>query len=85
MWSTKPVSKIVSENLINSEKRTIITKDEIKSKLHETFNQENMSEPLVEPIVKPTTKPAEPAPSRRNRPFTIEPDSIPQIDPKAIK
>lgn len=83
MWSNTPVSELVGENLINSEKRSIFKKDEIKSKLHETFNQENMSEPLVEPIVKPTTKPAEP--SRRNRPFTIEPDSIPQIDPKAIK
>ena len=83
MWSKTPVSKIVEKNLVDSKKSSIFGKDEIKSKLQETFNQENMSEPLVEPIVKPTTKPAEPAPSRRNKPFTIEPDTIPQIDPKA--
>jgi len=84
MWSKTPVSKIVGENLINLENFSIFDKNMLKSKLQETFNQENMSEPLVEPIVKPTTKPAEPAPSRRNRPFTIEPDTIPQTDPKAI-
>lgn len=84
MWSKTPVSKLVGENLTDNEKYSIFAKDELKSKLHETFNQETMSEPLVEPIVKPTTKPAEPAPSRRNRPFTIEPDSIPQPDPKAL-
>jgi hypothetical protein len=73
------------ENLTLKEKNTIFDKNMLKTKLQESFNQENMSEPLVEPIVKPTTKPAEPTPSRRNRPFTIEPDTIPQVDPKAIK
>ena len=95
MWSKTPVSKMVAEddnvknltteNLTGNEKSSIFNKKMLKSKLHETFNQEDMSEPLVEPIVKPTTKPAEPAPSRRNKPFTIEPDTIPQVDPKAIK
>lgn len=84
MWSKTPVSKIVEENLVNSKKYSIFGKNELKSKLQETFNQEIMSEPLIEPIVKPTTKPAEPTPSRRNKPFTIEPDSIPQPDPKAL-
>ncbi len=93
MWSKTPVSKMVAEddddkkltteNLTAIEKSSIFDKKMLKLKLHETFNQEAMSEPLVEPIVKPTTKPAEPAPSRRNRPFTIEPDTIPQVDPKA--
>ena len=85
MWSSTPVSKMVAEDLTLNEKRSIFNKDEIKSKLHETFKSEIMSEPLVEPIVKPTTKPSEPAPSRRNKPFTIEPDTIPQTDPKASK
>ena len=84
MWSNTPVSKIVEENLVNLKKYSIFGKNEIKSKLQETFNQENMSEPFIEPIVKPITKPAEPTPSRRNKPFTIEPDSIPQPDPKAL-
>lgn len=90
MWSNTPVSELVdeeitTENLTVKGKKPIFDKKMLKSKLQETFNQENMTEPLVEPIVKPTTKPAEPAPSRRNRPFTIEPDTIPQVDPKAIK
>lgn len=86
MWSNKPVSDIVGENLTVNEKNVILDKKMLKLKLQETFNQENMSEPLVEPIVKPPiTKPAEPAPSRRNSPYIIEPDTIPQIDPKAIK
>lgn len=78
-----PIDETVNEHLTAKEKITIFDKKMLKLKLHETFNQENMSEPLVEPIVKPTIKPAEPAPSRRNKPFTIEPDSIPQPDPKA--
>ena len=84
MWSKTPVSKMVAEDLTGKEKSSIFDKNMLKSKLQETFNQEIMSEPLVKPIVKPTTKPAEPAPSRKNRPFTIEPDTIPQVDPKAI-
>ena len=84
MWSSTPVSKMVAEDLTLNEKMTIFNKDVLKSKLQETFNQESMSEPLVEPIVKPTTKPAEPAPKRRDKPFTIEPDTVP-VPPKALK
>ncbi len=73
-----------NENLIVSKKNSIFGKDLLKSKLHETFNSDDMSEtiePIVEPIVKPSTTPA---PSRRSRPFTIDPDSVPQTDPKAM-
>lgn len=69
-------------NLTVSEKRTIFRKDEIKSKLQETFNNKDMSEPFVEPITKPKTEPT--TPSRRNKPFTIEPDTIPIVPPKAL-
>ena len=84
MWSSTPVSKMVAENLTGNEKFSIFGKDLLKTKLHETFNLNDMSEtvePIVQPIVKPTTTPA---PSRRNRPFTIDPDSVPQTDPKAL-
>ena len=85
MWSKTPVSKMVAEDdLTLNEKRSIFKKDEIKSKLQETFNNVEMSQPFVEPKTKPITKPAEPTPSRRNKPFTIEPDTIPQPDPKAL-
>jgi hypothetical protein len=84
MWSNTPVSDLVSENLTGNEKNSIFGKDLLKAKLHETFNSKDMTEtvePIVQPIVKPTTTPA---PSRRSRPFTIDPDSVPQTDPKAI-
>ena len=84
MWSSTPVSKMVAENLIDNEKFSIFGKDLLKAKLHETFNPKDMTEtvePIVQPIVKPTTTPA---PIRRSKPFTIEPDSVPQTDPKAI-
>jgi hypothetical protein len=84
MWSSTPVSKMVAENLTGNEKNSIFGKDLLKAKLHETFNLKDMTEtvePQVQPIVKPTTTPA---PSRRNRPFTIDPDSVPQTDPKAL-
>ena len=61
----------------------------IKSKLQETFNQEDetMSEPMIEPVVKPTptTTPSEPkiAPNRKNKPFLPMPEVQP--DPKAKK
>lgn len=74
----------IKENLIIGKKNSIFGKDLLKSKLHETFNSDDMSEtiePIVEPIVKPSTTPA---PSRRSRPFTIDPDSVPQTDPKAM-
>ena len=88
MWSKTPVSKMVSEDLNMSEKNSIFVK--IKSKLRETFNQEEtMSEPMIEPQVQPVVKPSpdkvQPniAPSRKNKPFLPMPDVKP--DPKAIK
>lgn len=74
----------IPEGLTNTKKNSIFDKNELKSKLYETFNTDNMSEPTIEPIVKPTVQPST-APSRRNKPFTIEPDTIPQPDPKASK
>ncbi len=82
MWSNTPVSKMVAENLTGNEKNSIFGKDLLRAKLHETFKLNDMSE-TVEPIVIPKTKPA-PAPSRRSSPYIIEPDSVPQTDPKAI-
>jgi hypothetical protein len=76
-----------------SEKSSIFGK--IKSRLRESFNQEEkedtMNEPMVEPQVKPApvTKPApnkvQPniAPSRKNKPFLPMPEVKP--DPKASK
>jgi len=79
------------EDLKESEKIRIFGK--IKTRLRETFNQEDekMTEPMVEPQVKPapTTKPApdkvQPniAPSRKNKPFLPMPEVKP--DPKASK
>ena len=71
-------------DLTLNKKRTIFRKDEIKSKLQETFNNEEMSQPFVEPTTKPITKPAEPTPKRKNKPFTIEPDTVP-VPPKATE
>lgn len=79
----------IEENLIKSKNISIFGKDNILSKLRETFNQdEPMNEPMVEPEVKPDVKPApvkEPsiAPSRKNKPFLPMPEVTP--DPKAIK
>lgn len=86
MWSSTPVSKMVSEDLNMSEKRSIF--DNIKLKLQETFNQEeNMAEPIIEPQIKPVVTPSpdkvQPniAPSRKNKPFLPMRESQP--DPKA--
>jgi hypothetical protein len=90
MWSKTPVSKMVSEDLIVSEKNSIFGKNYIVSKLHETFNQDdvmNNSEPQTAPM--PVTTPTKPieqpsiSPSRRNKPFLPMPESQP--DPKAEK
>ena len=95
MWSKKPVSKMVAEEtdkeLIKKglqmlEKSSIFSK--IKTKLKETFNQEDMNEPEVmpAPTIEPETKPiVQPSvsPSRRNKPFLPMPSVQP--DPKAIK
>lgn len=79
----------IEENLIKSKNISIFGKDNILSKLRETFNQESMNEPIVEPQVQPVVKPApsevQPniAPSRKNKPFLPMPEVTP--DPKAIK
>lgn len=82
MWSSKPVSKIVEENLINPKKISILDKNYIKMKMHETFNYE---EPLVMPA-EPKTIPKESPmiqPSRKNKPFLPQRETQP--DPKAEK
>jgi hypothetical protein len=88
MWSKKPVSKIVEENLINTEKNSIFGKNYFVNKLHETFNQEDMTNaepqtapaPVKTPVVKPGE--AQPVqPSRKNKPFLPIPEVTP--DPKA--
>lgn len=82
MWSKKPVSKIVEENLIDSKKISILDKNYIKMKMHETFNYE---EPLVLPA-EPKTMPKESPmvqPSRKNKPFLPQRETQP--DPKAKK
>jgi hypothetical protein len=92
MWSSTPVSKMVAEDLIVNEKSSIFDKNYLKSKLQESFNQEEketMSEPMIEPQVKPapTVVPSpdkvQPniAPSRKNKPFLPMPSVQP--DPKA--
>ena len=86
MWSKKPVSKIVGEDLNMSEKNSIF--DKIKSRLQETFNQEDtMSQPMTEPapVITPT-KPAEKPKiheRRKNKPFLPMREVTP--DPKAVK
>lgn len=90
MWSSKPVSDIVGENLTKSKKSGIFA-DMIKTKLTETFNTEDMSQPFIEPSVRPETKPnvkpkeAPVKPRRKDSPFlpTVTPSVQPQ--PKAIK
>ncbi len=88
MWSRKPVSKIVEESLLNSEKSSTFGKNYFVNKLHETFNQEDMKNaepqtapaPVTTPVVKPgETQPVQP--SRKNRPFLPMPEVTP--DPKA--
>lgn len=77
----------INEDLKVTEKSSIF--DKIKSKLQETFNQEDetMTEPTIEPAVKPapvkTPKTAPIAPSRKNKPFLPMPEVQP--DPKASK
>jgi hypothetical protein len=75
----------IKEGLIESKKSSIF--DKIKSKLQETFNQEDMAEPTTEPAVKPapvkTPKTTPIAPSRKNKPFLPMPEVQP--DPKASK
>lgn len=86
MWSKKPVSDIVGENLIKQEKNSIFDKLYLKNKLHETFNQDDtMNQPITEPspVITPTKPSEKPAvqPSRKNKPFLPMPEVTP--DPKA--
>lgn len=74
MWSTKPVSKIVGENLIEGENSSNLDKNLIKNMLQETFI----------PETKPVVKPTETKPTRKASPYTFEPDTVPEIDPKAL-
>ena len=82
--------KNIAENLENSKKNSTFVKNNIRLKLKETFNQENMENSVAEPTVKPTTKPAptkqpNTTPSRRNKPFLPMPHPSVKPDPKAIK
>jgi hypothetical protein len=87
MWSSKPVSKIVGEELKESLKNSIFDKNYFKMRIQETFNHGD-AEPMVQPQIKPDTKPApdkvQPniAPSRKNKPFLPMPEVKP--DPKAM-
>jgi hypothetical protein len=78
--STEPTIKETIKNLFNSKKIVCLTEN-INVKITRNFNQEIMSEPIVEPKTKPVTAPTV-KPSRRNN-FTIEPDTMPQVPPKA--
>ena len=89
MWSKTPVSKMVAENLFISEKSSTFDKNYLANKLHETFNQEDMTNaepqtapaPIKTPVVKPgETQPVQP--SRKNKPFLPMPEVTP--DPKAV-
>lgn len=75
--------RLEDEMLSESKKKSIFNKKVLRDKLQETFIKEDMTEPTVEPMVKPATKP-EITPSRRNKPFTIEPDTVPETPPKAL-
>jgi len=78
------------ENLNVTENFSIFDKNYITMRLHETLNLNN-AEPMIEPQVKPMVQPnpneVKPSilPSRRNKPYIIEPDKLPKTDPKANK
>jgi hypothetical protein len=86
MWSSKPVSKIVGENLVFNEKNSTFDKNYLIMKIQETFNHD--TEPMIQPQTKPKVVPSpdkvQPniAPSRKNKPFLPMPAVTP--DPKAI-
>jgi hypothetical protein len=85
MWSKKPVSDIIKENLVNDNKGSNFDKKIIKNMLRETFLDTTV-EPKTQPIVKPApTKEPSKAPSRRNKPFLPMPTPGIEPDPKAIK
>jgi hypothetical protein len=83
----KKWGKKSNESLDISENISIFDKNSIKMILKETFYEDNtVTEPKTKPapVKEPDTKPVE-RPSRKNKPFIIEPDSVPQTDPKAEK
>jgi hypothetical protein len=85
MWSKKPVSSIVSEDFVESQKSSIFDEKYIRMKLKETFGQdaEPMTAPTINPKVEPMTEPnTKPSPSRKNKPFLPMPNVQPR--PKAI-
>ena len=85
MWSKTPVSKIVGEDFVESEKNSIFDDKYIRMKLKETFGQdaEPMTAPTINPKVEPMTEPnTKPSPSRKNKPFLPMPNVQPR--PKAI-
>jgi hypothetical protein len=77
--STEPTIKETIKNLFNSKKNSMFDR-KIMSKLQETFRNyvRTNSRTKKKPVTAPTVKP-----SRRNNPFTIEPDTMPQVPPKA--
>ena len=96
MWSSKPVSKIVGENLVVNENNSTFDKNYLKNRINETFNQEeNMEELMMEPQVMPTpivtpnpseVKPIKEQPidpSRKNKPFLPNIKEGIKPDPKA--
>lgn len=80
-WGKKneDVSLDISENI------SIFDKNYLKSKLQETFNQEDiMDKPMIQPEVKPAPDKVQPiAPSRKNKPFLPIREVTP--NPKASK
>lgn len=85
--SGEAFKKRTGKDLNESEKNSIFGKINIRKRLHESLNQDNMTrletspaEPEVKPAVKPSTVPA-PTPTRRNKPFLPMPEVEP--DPKA--
>ena len=74
MWSKKPVSKMVAEDLKMFENNRIFVQNE------------NMTQPVTKPVTKPQTKPAnpeQPKPSRKNKPFLPEVAPGTRTQPKA--
>ena len=90
MWSSKPVSKIVGENLVVNENNSTFDKNYLKNRINETFNQEeNMEELMMEPQVMPNPSEVKPIkeqpidPSRKNKPFLPNIKEGIKPDPKA--
>lgn len=71
MWSKKPVSKMVAEDLKMFENNRIFVQNE------------DMTQPVTKPVTKPQTKPEQPKPSRKNKPFLPEVAPGTKTQPKA--